>query len=237
MKKLNNQEKKSSAALGNHAAEQEWANYILSLRQDIEEVKRRVADMLDLPVIDIPIKITFVPGQKNIADYVCKVNGDSIECDLMRLFLDIYDIEESLKFVANRKDLVLYIIAHEYTHFMLFVKEPTLFRFRPGLMTSEKEKRADLYRMGYSTYELFADYVANRLFPEVHKKVLARMNLDEIGQPYKNHCKEFLKMKKGEFLKALKHWTLIVPDSRIIDAVKKYHIKVRIGKKTLVCEV
>ncbi|MBI4738337.1 hypothetical protein HY772_02030 [Candidatus Woesearchaeota archaeon] len=237
MKKLKDQEKKSSTASDKHAAEQEWANYILSLQPYIEEVKRGVSDILDLPVIDIPVKITFVQGQKNIADYVCKVHGDTIECDLLRLYLDIYDIEESLKFVGNKKDLVLYIIAHEYTHFMLFVKEPTLFRFRPGLMTQEKEERADLYRMGYSTYELFADYVANRLFPGVHKKVLARMNIEGIGSPYKDHYQEFLKMKKGEFLKKLKNWTLLVPDPRIIDAVKKYHINVRITKKTLLCEV
>lgn len=230
---------KQSNGSDNHkrSLERQWADYILSLHEDIEKVKRQVSDVLDLPVIDIPIKITFVPGKKNVADYVCKVSDSIIDCEFLRLYLDIYDIEESLKYIDDKRELVLYIIAHEYTHFMLFVKEPTLFRFRPGLMTHDREERPDLYRMGYSTYELFADYVANRLFPEVHKKVLSRMDLDAIGPPYKDHHVAILKMKKGEFLKALKSWTLLVPDARIIDAVKNYHVKVRIGKGTLLCEV
>jgi hypothetical protein len=234
--KINQKTKDLSQKTRKDSSQKEWAEYIISLTPEIEEVKRKVAKILDLAVIDIPIKITFVPERKNVADYVCHVEGGVIDCELIELCLDIYDIEKTLEFVPDKKKLILYLIAHEYTHFMLFVKEPTLFTFRPRLMTDEKEEQKELYRMGYSIYEVLADYICNRLFPEIHEKVLERMDLDGIGSPYKERHQEILKMKKSEYLKLLKRWTDLVPDKRILDAVKNYTVRLRLGKRSLICE-
>ena len=207
-----------------------YQEYLHALMPEIEKVKKKVARFLDLDIVHIPVEIACHPRRINFAKYECKVQKKTILCNLIKIHLDVYDIEQTLSYltpsVRTLKDLMLYLFAHEYAHHLLFIKEPSLFRFRPNLLTMKKKKLPLLYREGYSLYELFADTVAYNVCPRIHKQVLKRTDIDYLGSPYRELHRRFMLYSRKQFLHSIEQWDKLI-GGNIYQRVEPYKVKIR----------